>query len=504
LRPTLFESLAKQGPRDIRAVFRAAVHPAALLFQPEAMSPSGLRSRSEIKMSMQIVEKSGEGLSRVYGVTITAEDLGQKLDARIKEIAPQMNLKGFRPGKVPAAHVRRLYGKSLMSEVIEQTLNESSQKVLSDNNLRPASQPDLKPSSDMDKVLAGQEDLAFDMAIEVMPDFEPVDPKTLKLERPTYAPTDAEIDQALSELAEQNRTYATRTGKTVKAKSGDMLVIDFIGRIDGEAFDGGTATDANLVLGSNQFIPGFEEQLIGAKPGATVTVKVNFPDDYQAENLKGKAAEFEVTVKDVQAPVDAPADDEFAKRLGLSDLETLKTALRTQMENNYASASRFKLKRALLDALDAKHDFPLPPRMVEAEFDVIWQQVQADKESGGLPPEDEGKSEDQLKGEYHKIAERRVRLGLVLAEIGRKHDISVTDEELAQAMRAEAMKYRGQEQQIFDLLRNNPNAQAQLRAPVYEDKVVDLLFGLAKVKDKAVTKEELMAEDEMPEGYAAA
>jgi trigger factor len=455
-------------------------------------------------MSMQIVEKSGEGLSRVYGVTITAEDLGQKLDARIKEIAPQMNLKGFRPGKVPAAHVRRLYGKSLMSEVIEQTLNESSQKVLSDNNLRPASQPDLKPSSDMDKVLAGQEDLAFDMAIEVMPDFEPVDPKTLKLERPTYAPTDAEIDQALSELAEQNRTYATRTGKTVKAKSGDMLVIDFIGRIDGEAFEGGAATDANLVLGSNQFIPGFEEQLVGAKPGAEVTVKVNFPDDYQAENLKGKAAEFEVTVKDVQAPVDAAADDEFAKRLGLSDLDTLKTALRTQMENNYASASRFKLKRALLDALDAKHDFPLPPRMVEAEFDVIWQQVQADKESGGLPPEDEGKSEDQLKGEYRKIAERRVRLGLVLAEIGRKHDIAVTDEELAQAMRAEAMKYRGQEQQIFDLLRNNPNAQAQLRAPVYEDKVVDLLFGLAKVKDKAVTKEELMAEDEMPEGYAEA
>jgi len=455
-------------------------------------------------MSMQIVEKSGEGLSRLFGVTVTAEDLGQKLDARIKEIAPQLKLKGFRPGKVPTAHVRRLYGKSLMGEVIEQTLNESSQKVLEDNKLRPASQPDLQPSSDMEKVLAGQADLAFDMAIEVMPDFEPVDASTLKLERPVYAATDAEVDEALADLAKQNRTYATRTGKSVKAKDGDMLVIDFIGRIDGEAFEGGAATDAQLVLGSGQFIPGFEEQLVGAKPGAEVTVKVNFPDDYQAEKLKGKAAEFEVTVMDVQAPVDAPADDEFAKRLGLPDLETLKAALRSQLEGNYASASRFKLKRALLDALDAAHDFPLPPRMVEAEFQVIWQQVKADQESGGLPPEDEGKSEEQLQSEYRKIAERRVRLGLVLAEIGGKHNVTVTDEELAQAMRAEAMRYRGQEQQIFDLLRNNPNAQAQLRAPVYEDKVVDLLFGLALVADKPVTREELMAEDEMPEGYAAA
>jgi trigger factor len=455
-------------------------------------------------MSIQIVEKSGEGLSRLYGVTIAAADLGEKLDARIKEIAPQLQLKGFRPGKVPAAHVRRLYGKSLMGEVVEQTLNESSQKVLADNNLRPASQPDLTPSSDMEKVLAGQEDLAFDMAIEVMPEFEPIDPAKIDLEKPVYAPTDAEIDAAVAELAQQNRTYATRTGKSVKAKDGDMLVIDFIGRIDGEAFEGGTATDANLVLGSGQFIPGFEEQLVGAKPGATVTVKVNFPDDYQAEALNGKAAEFEVTVKDVQAPIDAPADDEFAKRLGLSDLDALKGALKGQLESNYASASRFKLKRALLDALDAGHDFPLPPRMVEAEFEVIWRQVEADKEAGDLPPEDANKSDEQLKSEYRKIAERRVRLGLVLAEIGRKHNVNVTDEELAQAMRAEAMRYRGQEQQIFDLLRNNPNAQAQLRAPVYEDKVVDLLFGLAKVTDKPVTKDELMAEDEMPEGYGAA
>ena len=453
---------------------------------------------------MQIVEKTGEGLSRVYGVKVTAADLGAKLTARIAEIAPQMNLKGFRPGKVPAAHVRRVYGKSLMSEVIEQTINESSQKVLADYNLRPATQPDLKPESDMEKVFAGQSDLDFELAVEVMPEFEPIDPSKLKLKKLVYSPSDKEVDEAVAELAKSSRTYETRTGKTVKAKDGDQLIIDFIGRIDSEAFEGGAAEDMPLVLGSGRFIPGFEEQLVGAKPGAKVTVKVDFPADYQAANLAGKAAEFEVTVKDVQAPVDSPIDEEFAKKLGLESLDALKEAMRGQLESEYANQTRFKLKRALLDELDKGHDFPLPPRMVEAEFESIWRQVQADQAGGGLPPEDAGKSEDELKAEYRKIAERRVRLGLVLAEIGRKHNVTVTDEELNQAMRAEAMRYRGQEQQIFDLLRNNPNAQAQLRAPVYEDKVVDLVFGLAKVTDKKVSKDELMADDDMPEGYAGA
>jgi trigger factor len=452
-------------------------------------------------MSMQIIEKSGEGLSRVYGVKVTAAELGEKLNARIAEVAPQMNIKGFRPGKVPAAHVRRLYGKSLMSEVIEQTLTETSQKVLNDNNLRVAAQPDLKPESDMDKVLAGEADLAYEMAVEVMPEFDPIDAATLTLERPVYSPTDDEVVEALTELAKDNRTYEPRTGKTIKAKDGDLLVIDFVGRIDGEAFEGGTAEGAQLVLGSNQFIPGFETQLIGAKPEAEVLVKVTFPDDYQADHLKGKAAEFTVTVKEVKAPVEAALDDEFAKRLGMDSLDALKTVMRGQLENNYAATSRFKLKRALLDALDSKHDFDLPPRMVEAEFDAIWRQVKSDQEQGGLPPEDADKSEETLKSEYRKIAERRVRLGLVLAEIGRKHDVVVSEDELLQAMRAEAMRYRGQEQQIFDLLRQNPNAQAQLRAPVYEDKVVDLLFSLATVTDKPVSKEELMKDDEMPEGY---
>ncbi len=452
-------------------------------------------------MSMQIVEKSGEGLSRVYGVTVPAKELGERLTARIAEITPQLNIKGFRPGKVPAAHVRRLYGKSLMGEVIEQTLNETTQKVLDDNKLRPAAQPDLKPESDMEKVIAGDADLTYELAVEVMPEFEPIDPKGLELKRPVYKPTEAEVDEAVAELAKQNRTYESRTGKSVKAKTDDMVVIDFVGKIDGEAFAGGTAADAELVLGSGTFIPGFEDQLVGVKAGEAKNVEVTFPEDYQAENLKGKPAVFEVTVKDVKAPVDTAADDEFAKKLGLEDLAALKEAVRGQLEGNYASTSRFKLKRALLDILDTKHDFLLPPRMVDAEFEVIWSQVQADKEGGGLPPEDAEKSEEQLKTEYRKIAERRVRLGLVLAELGRKHDVVVTDQELLNAMRQEAMRYGQQAQQVFDMFRQNPNAQAQLRAPIYEDKVVDLVFGLAKVEDEEVSKDDLLKDDDLPEGY---
>ncbi len=452
-------------------------------------------------MSIQIVDKSTEGLSKVFGVTVPLSDLSEKLEARIAEITPTLNIKGFRPGKVPTAHVRRLYGKGLMSEVVEQTINESTQKVLEDNKLRPAGDPDLKPEGDMNAVIDGKADLAYEIAIDVMPDFEPVDPATLSLKRPVHEPTAAEVDEAVGELAKQNRTYEPRTGKTVKAKDGDMLVIDFVGKIDGVAFEGGAATDAELVLGSGQFIPGFEEQLVGAKPDSDVVLTVTFPDNYQADALKGKAAEFEVKVKEVKAPVESKADDALAERLGVENLEKLRELLKTNLEQEYARSSRFKLKRALLDQLDTKHDFPLPPKMVEAEFASIWRQVEQDKEAGGLPPEDLEKPEDQLKSEYRKIAERRVRLGLVLAEIGRANDIQVTQQELQAAMIAEAERYGPQAQQIYNLFRENPNVQAQLRAPIFEDKVVDLIVGKAKVKDQKVTKDVLLADDELPAGY---
>jgi trigger factor len=452
-------------------------------------------------MSIQIVEKSGEGLSRVFGVTVSAKELNDRAEARITEITPQMSLKGFRPGKVPAAHVRRMYGKSIMSEVIDQTLNESTQKAIDDAKVRPATQPDLKLESDMDKVLAGQEDLTYEIQLEVMPDFTPVDPKTLSLTRPVYAAPDSEVDEMLGQLAKQNRTYETRTGKAAKAQDGDMVVADFVGRIDGVAFEGGTAEDSQIVLGSGQFIPGFEEQLVGAKAGDVVTVKVSFPDDYQVDTLKGKPAEFETTIKDVRAPAESKVDDAFAEKLGLASMDALRAAIRAQIEQQYANQSRFKLKRALLDVLDTQHDFPLPPRMVEAEFASIWQQVQNDKASGGLPDDDAGKSDEELQGEYRKIAQRRVRLGLVLAEIGRAANVTISEQEMSEAARQEAMRYGAQAQEVFDYLRKNPQARAQLRAPIYEDKVVDLIFNQAKVEDKPVSKDELMEDDELPESY---
>ena len=452
-------------------------------------------------MSLQIVEKSGEGLSRVYEVRVPATELTEKLEAKIAEITPRLNLKGFRPGKVPPAHIRRIYGKSLMGEVVEQTLTESTQQALDENKLRPAGQPDLKLESDIDQVLAGKADLAYELAVELIPEFEPIDVSTLKLKKPVYEPTDAEVDESLGELASQNRTYETRTGKTVKAKDGDMVVADFIGRIGGEAFEGGTATDAQIVLGSGQFIPGFEEQLVGAKPGAKVTVKVSFPADYGVDRLAGQEAEFEVDVKDVRAPVEAPADDEFAKKLGMTDLSALKEAIKGQLKTRYDSMSRFKLKRALLDQLDTKHDFPLPSRMVDSEFEGIWAQVQAENARQGPSEEDKDKTEDQLKDEYRKIAERRVRLGLVLAELGRRSNVELTDQEVLQSAREEAMRYQGQEQQVFDAIRQNPQMMAQLRAPLYEDKVVDKVFEQAKVTDQKVSKEKLLEEDDLPAGY---
>lgn len=452
---------------------------------------------------MQIVEKSGEGLSRVYGVTVPVADLNERLEARIVEIMPQLNIKGFRPGKVPAAHVRRVHGKALMAEVVEQTISETTQKVLEDNKLRPASEPDLKPEGDIAQVIDGKADLSYEISLEIMPEFEPTDLSKIALTRPVYEPTDAEVDEALDELAKQSRTYEPRTGKSLKAKDGDQLLIDFVGRIDGEAFQGGTAEDSELVLGSGQFIPGFEDQLVGAKPGDEVIVKVAFPADYQAANLAGKDAEFTTTVKEVRAPVDAKADDALAERLGVENLEKLKELLKQNLESQYTGASRFKLKRALLDVLDEKHDFPLPPKMVEAEFNAIWQQVQADKDRGGLPPEDAEKSDDQLQTEYRKIAERRVRLGTVLAEIGRINNVQVTDQELLDAMRQEAMRYGQQAQQIFDMFRQNAGMQAQLRAPIFEDKVVDLIVEKATVTDEKVSKDDLLKEDDMPEGYSA-
>jgi len=445
---------------------------------------------------MQVVETSTEGLSRVITVTVPATELSAKLDAKLAEFAPKMKLKGFRPGKVPVSHVRKTYGREMMGEIVNDTINETSQKALDEIKVRPAAPADMKLTSDMDKVLAGSDDLAYEMALEVMPDFTPVDPKTLKLNRPTYEASDADLDEALTELAGQAKNYEDKKGKAVKAADGDQLTIDFLGKLDGEPFEGGTAEDADLVIGSNRFIPGFEEQLKGAKVGEEKTIEVTFPADYQAANLAGKLATFDIKVKAIKAEAPAVVDEDFAKRIGLESLDKLKELLRNNLNQQYAGQTRFKLKRSLLDALDAAHSFDLPPKMVDAEFDGIWQQVEADKAAGNLPEDDAKKSDKALKAEYRKIAERRVRLGLVLAEIGRANNVGVTDQELNNAIMAEARNYPGQERQVLDFYRQNPNAAASMRAPIYEEKVCDLIFSLADVTDTPITKEELLKDED--------
>ena len=454
-------------------------------------------------MALQITQKSGEGLSRVYGVTVPMQDLADKLEAKIAEIRPRMNIKGFRPGKVPAAHVKRMYGRSLMSEIVQEALNDSQQKALDEAKVRVAASPDLKlDESKIDKVLEGKADLAYDLAVEVMPDFEPMDITAIEVKRPVHEVSDEEVDEQLKAISASNRSYEARA-EGEPAEDGDMVVADFMGRIDGEAFEGGSAEASEIVIGSGRFIPGFEEQLKGAKAGEVVTVKVSFPEDYAAENLRGKAAEFETTVKEVRAPkAEETLDDEFAKRVGFDTLEALKEAVRNQSGQQYAQASRFKAKRALLDVLDENHAFELPQGMVDNEFNAIWAQVEAERASGELSDDDKDKPEEQLRAEYRKIAERRVRLGLVLAEIGQRFNVQVSEQEMQQALFAEIRRYpREQQQQAFEFFQKNPGASAQLRAPIYEEKVVDLILERAKVEDTPVSKDELFAEDEMPEGY---
>lgn len=449
-------------------------------------------------MSMQVVEKSSEGLSRVLSVTIPAGDLGAKLDAKIKEISPRLNIKGFRPGKVPAAHVRKLYGRDLMGEIVQEAINETSQQALDQAQIRAAAPADFKLSSDLDQVVAGQADLAFEMEVEIMPDFEPIDPAGLELKRPTYEAADSDIDESLKGLLEQFRTYEAKGGKAPKAAKDDMVVIDFVGKIDGEAFEGGSANDAEVVIGSGRFIPGFEEQLEGAKVGEERVLKVNFPEDYGAAHLAGKAAEFDVTVKEIKVSKTGEADAAFAERIGFESIDALRNAVKVQLDQEFGATSRFRLKRRLLDVLDAQHAFPLPEKMVENEFQSIWSQVEADRAQGQLAPEDADKSEDELRGEYRKIAERRVRLGLVLAEIGRRANVTVSDQELSNAIMAEARQFPGREKEVFEFYRRNPGAAAQKRAPIYEEKVCDFIFSVAKVEDEPVSKADLEADEDAP------
>jgi trigger factor len=442
---------------------------------------------------MNVTETKSEGLSREFRVNIPAGELAAKLSAKIQEIQPQVQLKGFRPGKVPTAHIRKMFGKSLMGEIVQNALEETSQKALDDKALRPAARPSIQLNTPAEKVVNGEADLEFDMQVEVMPEFTPADVSDIEVERMVATATDQEIEDALKRLAEGNKSYEAKE-EGAAAEKGDAVVIDFVGKIDDVAFDGGSAEGQTLVLGDGRFIPGFEDQLIGAKAGDDVTVKVSFPDNYQVDTLKGKPAVFDVKVKEVKAPKLPELNDEFAQSLGLPDMAKVREAIKAQLDGELAQASRQQVKRVLLDALDERHSFDLPPMMVKAEFDQIWAQLEEEKKNDRLSEEDKAKSDDELKSEYEKIAQRRVRLGLLLAEIGRRDNLDITNEELAGALRQEASRYPGQEKAVIEFYRSNPNALAQLRAPIYEEKVVDLILGKAKVTDKTVTREELMKE----------
>ncbi|MEM8986797.1 MAG: trigger factor [Pseudomonadota bacterium] len=441
----------------------------------------------EFEIDMEVIEKQNEGLSRAFTVKVSAADLDARLMTRLEEIKPQVNLKGFRPGKAPMSFLKQRFGKGVMGEIVQDLINEQNDKMLEERNLRPAQQPHVQFESDMEKVASGASDLEYEVQVEILPEFEPADVSGMALERKVADIPEEDVEAALNELAAQQRTYAARDDGAA-SEDGDALDIDFVGRVDGEEFDGGKGEDVRIVLGSKTFIPGFEDQLVGAKAGDSKTISVTFPEDYGADHLSGKDAEFDVTVKTVSAPEEATIDDEFAKKLGVDDLAALKETLQKRLESDYAQLSRSHIKRALLDKLDDAHDFELPKGMVDAEFDQIWKQVEASEKD----EEDKDKSEDELKEEYRKIAERRVRLGLVLAEIGRKADIDVPQEDLTRAMVEQARQYPGQEKQIFEFYQQNPNAMAQLRAPIYEEKVVDYILELADVTETKVTKEELM------------
>jgi trigger factor len=445
---------------------------------------------------MQVTETAAAGLKREYRVVVPATDLEAKVNERLDDLKGRVQLRGFRPGKVPVAHLKRLYGKSAMAEVIEAAVNEANSKIIADNKLKLAIQPKVvlpTEQADVENVIEGKSDLAYTVEMELVPAITLTDFKTLKLERLTAEVPDEEIDQAIKSVADQNRPFAAKDGA---AESGDRVTMSFVGSIDGTPFEGGSGDDLPLVLGSGQFIPGFEDQLIGAKAGDSRTVNVKFPDDYRATQLAGKDASFAVTVKAVEAPGEVVIDDEFAKTLGLESLQKLKDAVRERIVREHAGASRQKLKRQLLDQLDERHKFEPPPSLVDQEFNSVWSQVEGDLKQQNRTFADEGTTEEKAREEYRGIAERRVRLGLVIAEIGEKNNIKVTDEQVTAAVVEQARQMPGREQMVWDYYRKNPEALASIRAPLFEDKVIDFITELADVTEKKVSKDELFKEDE--------
>jgi trigger factor len=447
---------------------------------------------------MQVTETTNEGLKREFRVTLPATDLDARLTERLTEMKDRVRINGFRPGKVPVDHLKKVYGRAVMAETIEQMVRETNTKILTDRGLKLAMEPKItlpEDKSEVENVISGKTDLSYTVAVEVVPQIALADFKAIKLERIVADVADLEVDEGVRRIAEQNRAYAARP-EGAKAESGDRVIISFKGTVNGEAFEGGSGDDVPVRIGANVFLPGFEDQLLGIAAGESRTVNVTFPADYAAEKLAGQAASFEVVAKAVEQPNELTIDDAFAASLGIESLDRLRQAVKERIAQEYAGASRQKLKRELLDKLDVLHKFEAPPSLVEQEFTNVWNTVLADLKSQNRTFEQEGTTEDKAREEYGAIADRRVRLGLVLAEIGDKNNIKVNDDEVSRAVMERARQYPGREREVWDYYQKNYNALATVRAPIFEEKVVDFIVELADVVEKKVTKDELFKEDE--------
>ncbi|MCY1707659.1 trigger factor [Pannonibacter sp. SL95] len=455
---------------------------------------------------MQVTETLSEGLKRELKIVIPATELASKLDSYLDELKDKVRINGFRPGKVPAAHMKRMYGRQAMAEIVSKTIQESSLKAIEDRSERPALQPDIDLADDeAEAIIEGSADLAFKVIYDLLPTFDIVDFSSIELEREIVEISEAGVMEQVEAIAANNRPFVSK-GDGAVAENGDRVTMSYLGKLDGVPFDGGADDNGQLVLGSNQFIPGFEEAVVGMKQGEEKVISVTFPADYPAEHLAGKEVTFDIVLKDVAAPGEVSVDDEFAKSLGLESLDSLKDIIRGQIESQFGAMTRQRVKRQLLDKLDAVYTFDLPSKLLDTEFQNIWNQVENDMKRNGKTFEDEGTTEEAAKADYRKIAERRVRLGLVLSEVGEKNSVQVTDEEVQRALFDRVRQFPGQERQVFEFYKNNPQALATLRAPIYEEKVVDFILTLAKVTDKTVTKEELqklVAEDEEKDEAAA-
>lgn len=447
---------------------------------------------------MQVTETLSEGLKHEFKISVPASDLDAKAGAKLVDLKDKVRINGFRPGKVPVTHLKKVYGRSVMAETIDQTIRDTNTQLFSERGFRLATEPKITmptEQAEVEELLNGKTDLTYTVAIEVVPSIALADFKTFQVEKPVADVTDSDVDEAIKRIADSNRGYAAK-GEGEKAASGDRVTINFKGTINGEAFEGGTGEGIQVVIGSNTFIPGFEEQLIGIGANETRTLKVSFPKNYMSEKLAGQPAEFETTATTIEAPQDVAIDDEFAKTLGLESLDKLKEAARERLVAEFATATRQRVKRALLDRLDEAHRFEAPPSLVDEEFNLMWNSVKAEMDSAGKTFADEDTTEDKAKEEYRKIADRRVRLGLVLSEIGEKNKITVTDDEVGRAVIERARQMPGREKEVWDYYRSNAQALAQLRAPIYEDKVVDFILELANVTEKKVSREDLYKDDE--------